>query len=214
MDLQDDRELVDRWIATWLRIRDITATTVDGHPLVRVASTTRETELVCVDPGLDELASLMHRIAGDPRAMLTVVAADVGPYLLAPLPAGVRIDRDDESLMSKTLVGVAIPRLDDEFTVRWAVDGARITYTVESGNSVAAEGSVGVLGTTATFDAVETMPAFQRRGLGRHVMAALTEQATGRGATHGVLAASAQGRQLYSSLGWRTRLEMLSFMGA
>lgn len=214
MDLQDDRELIRQWITTWMSIRDISADEVDGWPLVRVASPTRETELVCVDPGVDELVALTRHIAGDPRAMLTVVASDVGPYLLAPLPDGVRVDRDDETLMSAILVDAEIPRLEDEFTFRWAVDGSRTTYTVESGDRVAAEGAVGVLGAAATFDAVETTPAFQRRGLGRHVMAALTAQAMGRGATHGVLAASAEGRQLYTSLGWQPRLEMLSLMGA
>lgn len=213
MDLDDDQQLVDQWIATWVHIRGITAGEVDGWPLVHVASPSRETELVCLDPGVDELIALAGHVAGDPRAMLTVVAHDVGPYLHATLPAGVRVDRDDETLMSTTFVDPEIPRLDHEFTFRWDVVGSRMIYTVESGDRVAAEGSVGVLGTAATFDAVETTPAFQRRGLGRHVMAALTTQAIGRGATSGVLAASAPGRQLYASLGWQTRLEMLSLMG-
>lgn len=70
-----------------------------------------------------------------------------------------------------------------------------------------------VLDDWATFDNVETTPDFQRQGLGRHVMAALTTQAMGRGATSGVLAASADGRGLYESLGWEPALEMLSLMG-
>ncbi|MET0930017.1 MAG: GNAT family N-acetyltransferase [Aeromicrobium sp.] len=209
----NDRELVDQWLATWRHVRGITSELVDGWPLVHVGTATRETELVCIDPGVEEFTSLMRHVAGDPRAMLTVVAHDVGPYLVTRRPADVRVDRDDETLMSTTFAEVPIPRLDAEFTFRWDVEDHRLVYTVESGDRIAAGGTVGVLGDVATFDAVETTPAFQRRGLGRHVMATLTVQAMGRGATSGVLAASAPGRQLYLSLGWDVRLEMLSLMG-
>jgi GNAT superfamily N-acetyltransferase len=185
----------------------------DGWPLVHVSSPSRETELVCVDPGVEAWQGLTSHVAGDPRAMLTVVADDVGRYLTAPRRAGVRVDRDDETLMSARLDEVPVPPLPVDLTFRWDVDDHRTTYTLESGDAVAASGTVGVLGRVATFDAVETMPDFQRRGLGRHVMAALTTQAHGRGATHGVLAASAPGRALYTTLGWQPRLEMLSVMG-
>jgi GNAT superfamily N-acetyltransferase len=213
MVLDTSQQLVDQWLATWVHIRGISTSTTGGWPLVHVGSTTRETELVCLDPGTDAWPDLLRRGGGAPRAMLTVVSRDVGPYLTAPRPAGTRIDRDDETLMSAVLVDQAIPALPVDLTFRWDVAEHRATYTLESGDSVAAVGTVGVLGQVATLDGVETMPAFQRRGLGRHVMATLTAQAMGRGATHGVLAASAQGRQLYSSLGWDARLEMLSVMG-
>lgn len=209
-----DHDLIDRWIATWASIRDIDVLELDGWPFVQVGGPTRETELVCIDPGVDDFVSLMRHVEGDARAMLTVVAPDVGPYLVAPRQAGVRIDRDDEMLMCTELRDVPISPLDAELTFRWDIEPHCLTYTVEAGASVAAIGTVGVLGTFATFDRVETMPAFQRRGLGRHVMATLTSQAMGRGATHGVLAASAQGRQLYLTLGWEAPLEMLSLMGA
>lgn len=210
----EDRELVDRWLATWLHVRGITSTEVDGWPLVHVGTATRETELVCTDPGVEEFTALMRHVANDPRAMLTVAAHDVGPYLVTRRPDGVRVDRDDEALMSTTFSETPVPRLDDEFTFRWDVEDHRITYTVESGDRIAAAGTVGVLGEAATFDAVETTPCFQRRGLGRHVMTTLTQQAMGRGATTGVLAASAPGRSLYTSLGWDVRLELLSLMGS
>ena len=214
MVLDSSQQLVDQWLATWVHIRGISSSTTDGWPLVHVGSATRETELVCLDPGGDAWTGLLRHVAGDPGAMLTVAAEDVGPYLTAVRPPGTRIDRDDETLMSAALADHAIPPLPDDLTFRWDVAEHRATYTLESGDSVAAVGTVGVLGQVATFDGVETMPAFQRRGLGRHVMATLTAQAVGRGATHGVLAASASGRQLYATLGWDVRLEMLSVMGS
>ena len=213
MVLDSSQQLVDQWLATWVHIRGISSSTTDGWPLVHVGSATRETELVCLDPGIDAWPDLLRHVAGDPGAMLTVVADDVGRYLTAPRPSATRVDRDDETLMSAVLVDDEIPALPVDLTFRWDVAPHRATYTLESDDSVAAVGTVGVLGQVATFDGVETMPAFQRRGLGRHVMATLTAQAMGRGATHGVLAASAPGRQLYSAIGWDARLEMLSVMG-
>lgn len=213
MVLDTDNQVVHHWIATWAHVRDIPTSTVDGWPLVHVAGPSRESELVCHDPGVRAFIELTRHVAGDPRAMLTVAGHDVGAYLVARLPEGVRVDRDDESLMTARLRDDPIPPLPADLTFRWDVDDHRTTYTLESGTAVAAVGTVGVLGHVATFDRVETMPAFQRRGLGRHVMAALTVQAMGRGATHGVLAASAQGRQLYATIGWRTRLELMSVLG-
>ena len=78
---------------------------------------------------------------------------------------------------------------------------------------MAAEGYVGVLGADAVYDAVETTPAYQRQGLGRHVMVALTNRAVERGASSGILPATAAGRLLYESLGWEPALAMWSLMG-
>lgn len=202
------------WVDTWTHLRSNSPSTLDGWPLIPVASRTRESELVCLDPGVEEFRALTQHIAGDPRAMLTVVAPDITPYRLLDLTPCTRVDRDDETLMIAEFVDLPIPDLDQEFTTRWDVADHRLTYTVESGERVAAEGTVGVLDEVATFDSVETTPAFQRRGLGRHVMATLTQQAMGRGALRGVLAASNQGRQLYQSMGWTPALEMLSLMGS
>ncbi|NRQ51418.1 GNAT family N-acetyltransferase [Aeromicrobium stalagmiti] len=206
-------QVIERWLATWAHIRDIAVLERDGWPVMQVGSPSRETELVCVDPGVESFTDLLRHVEGDPRAMLTVAATDVGPYLTTRLPDGVRLDRDDEALMSVVLHDDPIPPLAPDLTFRWDVDDHRTTYSVESGDTLAASGSVGVIDGWATFDAVETMPAFQRQGLGGHVMATLTVQAMGRGATHGVLAASGQGRGLYQAIGWQHRLELLSFMG-
>lgn len=208
------RHIFDAWLDTWAHIRSLTPTTLDGWALVPVAAPSRQTELVCLDPGLDAFVSLSRHVAGDPRAMLTVAAHDAAPYLQLGPPGGTRIDRDDETLMATVLTPAPITPLADDFSSRWDVDKNRITYTVEAGGQVAAQGSVGVLGDTATFDGVETTPSFQRRGLGRHVMLTLSHRAMSDGAVHGVLAASDQGRQLYLALGWTTELEMLSLMGS
>jgi GNAT superfamily N-acetyltransferase len=72
-----------------------------------------------------------------------------------------------------------------------------------------AEGEVAVTGRIALvedfviYDRIETHVDHRRRGLGRVVMRALEEIGRSRGKTQGALVATADGRALYESLGWR-----------
>jgi GNAT superfamily N-acetyltransferase len=210
--MPDAAALTEQWIAAWAHVRGIEVTELDGWPLVHTRSRTRESELICSDPGPDAFSSLMRHIEGDSRAMLTVIAKDVSPYEKLVLPPGVRVDRDDETLMRLTLAPTPTSH-DAEFTARWDLQGNCVVLRLETANQVASEGTVGVLGDIAVFDAVETSPGFQRRGLGSCVMSMLTSYALDHGAKDGILAATAQGRALYESLGWDAELEMRSLMG-
>lgn len=210
--MPDAAALAEQWILAWAHVRGIEVTELDGWPLVHTRSSTRESELICSDPGPAAFSSLIRHIAGDPRAMLTVIAQDVSPYEDLSLAPGVRVDRDDETLMTHTLAPVPTSH-DAEFTARWDLQGNCVVLRLETANQVASEGTVGVLGDIAVFDAVETSPGFQRRGLGSCVVSMLTSYALDHGATNGILAATAQGRALYESLGWGVTLEMRSLMG-
>lgn len=211
--MHDDRELVMRWVRAWTHLRRLDVEQVDGWPLVHVRGPSRDTEIVCFEPSAQALDAMVDHVTGNPRAMLTVIGRDLRRHIETPLPPGVRVDRDDELLMTTTLVGVTPPPLPAGLSPRWLVDGDRATYCVDADRRLAAEGTVGVLGTDAVFDAVETSPDHQRRGLGRHCMATLTAWALREGATAGVLAASADGGRLYRSIGWDPTLSMWSLMG-
>jgi GNAT superfamily N-acetyltransferase len=50
---------------------------------------------------------------------------------------------------------------------------------------------------------IETHEAHRRRGLGSLIMHALRENAASHGVHHGVLVATADGRALYTTLGWQ-----------
>ena len=208
----DDRALVMRWVRAWAHARGLPIEQVDGWPLVHVRERSRDTEIVCVDPGLPAFDQLARHTAHDPRRMLTVFGRDLAAYRAAPLPSGLRVDRDDELFMTSPLVPSRVD-VPDGFVARWVFDGPCAVYSLDDGERLAAEGTVGVLGVDAMFDAVETSPGHRRRGLGRHVMSALTTWAVDRGATTGLLAASADGAGLYEALGWEARLEMWSLMG-
>lgn len=212
--MPDAAELTQRWITAWVHVRGLEVSQVDGWPLVHTRSRTRESELICSDPGPDAFGMLMRHVDGDPRAMLTVIAEDIEPYAALRLPPGVRVDRDDETLMTAELEPGTAPTHDSDLTSRWDIHGNSVTLRLESHDSVAAEGTIGVLGEVALFDAIETSPQFRRRGLGRCVVSMLTSYALDHDATIGMLAATNQGRLLYESLGWHVALRMRSLMGA
>ncbi len=210
--MSDAAELVERWLTAWVHVRGIEVTRLDGWPLVHTRSRTRESELICLDPGAQAFTALMRHVQGDPRAMLTVIAADITPYAGLDLLPGVRVDRDDETLMTTRLAPTSTAH-GAELTARWDVTGNNVALRLEAGEQVAAEGTVGVLGDVAVFDAVETSRRFRRRGLGSCVMSMLTSYALDHGATDGILAATGQGRAMYEALGWGVALEMRSLMG-
>lgn len=203
-----------RWLTTWTHLRQRRCTQVDGWPLVHVEAPSRRTELVVVDPGPQAFLDLTSHVAGDDRAMLTVVGPDLVAYRDLDLPHDVRVDRDDETLMTVRMPTGAPPPPPPGLVASVEVDGPRTTYRLDDDRRLAAEGTMAVIDGWVTFDAVETTPAYRRRGLGRHVMQVLSSRATDAGAGQGVLAASAEGGTLYTSLGWTVERELLSIMGA
>ena len=72
-------------------------------------------------------------------------------------------------------------------------------------DSVAARGSVMVVGEVAVFDRIETRPDHRRRGLGRAVMSELSALAKGVGAERGALVATSDGQALYATMRWQVR---------
>lgn len=212
MDRDEAGALTDRWVRAWAASRRLPVEHLDGRPLVHVGGASRATEVLCVEPDEDEIARWARFVAGDPTAMVTLLSR--APHGVAPAPPGLRLDRDDETLMTATLAPVPVPALPAPLTLRWDVDGVRHTCRVLDRDRVAAEGAVGVVGRDAVLDEVETSPRHRRRGLGRLVVAALVRRAHERGATTGLLAATVDGRHLYSTLGWRSELSMLSYLGA
>ncbi len=208
-----DAELVQTWIRAWAHARSAAVTDVDGWPLVHLGSVTRENELICHEPGTRVCARLLAHVAGDPRAMLTVLGRDLTAYDQLDLPADVTVTRHDEVLMTTDLVPLAPVPIGSDFATGWDQNDNSVTFWIEQGGRIAAEGSMGMLDAHATFDGIETTPRFRRRGLGRHVMATLSDHALAAGARHGILAASLDGRRLYESIGWIAALQMRSFMG-
>jgi ribosomal protein S18 acetylase RimI-like enzyme len=106
-----------------------------------------------------------------------------------------------EYLMSARL-GSEPPAVAPEYGLQIGASDGVIEVLVTHLGEPAARGKAAVVGEHAVMDQVVTEPAHRRRGLGSTVMGALCAAATSRGATTGVLVATADGRMLYSRLGW------------
>lgn len=78
-----------------------------------------------------------------------------------------------------------------------------IAQVIDSNGLVAAKGRVALVGPFAIYDQIETHEHHRRRGLGRFVMHALRQSASNHGVDYGVLVATADGRELYTALGWQ-----------
>ena len=109
-------------------------------------------------------------------------------------------------LMTRILDPVHRPPAPAGYRVEVAAAGGTSTVTVHAGDgNLAAGGHAAVVGAHATFDRIVTEPGHRRRGLGSLVMTHLAAAAHDGGARSAVLVASAEGRALYTTLGWRTR---------
>jgi GNAT superfamily N-acetyltransferase len=78
-----------------------------------------------------------------------------------------------------------------------------IASVVTPNGEVASSGRIALIGDFVIYDRIETHPDHRRRGLGSAVMKALEEVGRTRGKTQGVLVATAEGKALYESLGWK-----------
>jgi GNAT superfamily N-acetyltransferase len=195
--------LTRRWVAAWAHVRGLEVGEVAGWPLVYVGSASRATEIVCAEPAPATWATLTAMVAGRPTATLSVVSSAPEGYVAA-LPVGVRVDRDDETLMSLDhRADVARSGVDvSGYDIDREDDGDRVTVRLVTDGRVAAEGTAGLLGRDAVYDMVETTPAYRRRGLAGWVMADLTTTMGERGAGTGLLVATPAGARLYRRLGW------------
>lgn len=204
------RDLAMRWLAGW--------SATSGHPwtdeagVVRVEAllSSRRFEYLLVEPEAAEFDAITALIGGDSRDVVTVFTDRPGHYLVPH--TGLVVDRDDEALMTVSLARTELA-LPDGFDTDWDEDGDRATLHVVHGGDLAASGNIAVIGADATFDRIESMPRYQRRGLGRFVMHALSTWAVDHGAELGILAASADGQLLYEKLGWNHECAMLMFRG-
>lgn len=187
-------DLVDRWTEGWAASRGVARERFSAAWRVAIGTDVRAVEYVVDAPS----AGVLLDLSGGAEVWFTVVGAFGGP--LRPIP---RLTHT-EVMMSADLAGThgapRTPGAQDE--VHLDHDGDVAVATVVIDGVPAARGQVAVVGSDAVFDRISTEPAFQRRGLGRLVMAGLTEWALSRGATTGLLVASPDGQHLYSALGW------------
>ena len=176
----------------------------------------RDIEYVATDADEDltSLAKLAGQVAGEVSVTwFTVPTTEPARAVAALEAAGMILLKSSERLMAVELRERpwSVPEAYQLATRVDTLHGGRVvTATVrhESGE-VGARGTMGLTGTDAIADRIETMPAHRRRGLASAVMSALAGCAIAEGAEHGILVASEEGRPLYTTLGWRPVADVL-----
>ncbi|MFC1408084.1 GNAT family N-acetyltransferase [Streptacidiphilus sp. N1-12] len=204
-----EEELVRRWQRGWSAARGLAAADeVEGGLRIRCEQPSREVEVLALhadqDPG--SVAGLAEDVAADPLySWLTVPTHHPDRVAATVEAAGLQVLLRSESLMLSDLAQHPSCPLAAPYRSELRQDGPVLTVTLHHPDSSepAARGTVAVVGADAIADRIETVPAHRRRGLGRALMSLLVEAARTAGAETGLLIASTEGRQLYTSLGWQ-----------
>lgn len=191
--------LVRAWLAARSHVRGLPMPVAD-HGGYRIDTFSVAETARWVFPRMDAgLADLGRRITA-PRHFLKLCGTDAA--LRAALPAYWRL-HDHACFM---IAGDAPPERPPpagyrvESVRRDAVIAVRIV-TADTGD-LAASGYAADTGDAFVYDRIGTAPGHRRRGLGHALMAALRRGKT-RGGAPELLVATADGRALYETLGWR-----------
>ncbi|RKN32307.1 GNAT family N-acetyltransferase [Micromonospora musae] len=216
--MSDLRDLIVRWQRGWSVARTLPAAEdVGGALRVRCMQPGRDIEYVALDAGedLSSLTRLAELVAGeDTVTWLTVPTTDPARAASALVAAGLIVLKHSELLMTADLRGhpqnmpVAPYRLLTQVDSRGSDSLVTATVRHESGE-VGARGTMGLAGTDAVADRIETTPAHRRKGLASAVMSALAGSAIEEGVEHGILIASEDGQRLYMTLGWQPVADVL-----
>ena len=104
--------------------------------------------------------------------------------------------------MSTNLVGSSAPFIAGYRLHTDKVGALAFARLVTNTGALAASGQAAIDGSFATFDKIVTAEAHRRKGLGRCIIAALSNCSLALGAKHGLLVATEAGAALYNALGW------------
>jgi hypothetical protein len=147
-------------------------------------------------PGLRELG----REIDSPFVGLKLCGA--GEQLITQLPERWRIVSDPMTrVMVRTVPGEAQP-LPKGFAIEMDQRGSVTHARILEGEALAASGYSAEIDGVFIYDRIRTEEAYQRRGLGRALMAALGAMRRSSRSRE-VLTATPAGRSLYLQLGWR-----------
>ncbi|TDD30038.1 GNAT family N-acetyltransferase [Kribbella turkmenica] len=201
-------ELLRRWVEGGRLCRGLAPAIEYGDALaVTLGLPGRERELFALT---DESAVVDRLAAGtDQDVWLTVTTQDGDTMARRLTDAGLEPFAEHRQLMSIDLE--IHPRPSPAYAVevesRGPLEYVRI---LASDGEVAAHGMAAVVGGDAVMHDIQTDPAYRRRGLGSVVMGALSRRAVERGASAGLLMASAEGGYLYTKLGWLPEATMVT----
>ncbi|MFD6100212.1 GNAT family N-acetyltransferase [Nocardiopsis flavescens] len=200
-------DLVRRWQKGWGTARSLPEPLErDGALRVHFGFEHRHDEYVLTDADgdPDSIAAVARRVLASSRTdWVTSPTAAPDKTALLLREAGLEVDPGTETLMGADLD--EHPLLDPPRPYRVTTGRARGVLRARVSTALgeeAASGAMGLADGDAVADAITTEPGHRRRGLGGALMSSLVGHARRAGAEHGLLVASAEGRHLYTSLGW------------
>lgn len=198
-----DPTLLTIWSNAWAQSRAVPPPVCEGTVLTtEVGLPDQQRRHLLLEPpnGLAELAARIttpHRLIKAPMAEAAMRAA---------LPPAWRVERTGTFMTIDRLVAVPTTQAAG-LDARWRQDGETVQVDLcDPDDNIAAPRGAGrltVIGRHAIFDQIVVAPAYRRQGVGRAIMAALTDHALAKRATTGLLTATDAGRALYEKLGWR-----------
>lgn len=212
--MPDLRELIVCWQRGWGAARGLPAAADLGPGLrVRCRQPGRDVEYVALDADHDpaSLRVLAGRVAAeDEVTWLTVPTTDPAAAAARLEAAGLVLLKRAELLMTTDLRDHPRPPPAAGYHLETRVDGAVLAAGVlDASGATGARGTMGLTGTDAVADRIETLPAHRRRGLASSLMGALAAAALNAGAGRGILIASEEGQHLYAKLGWHPAADVL-----
>ncbi len=202
--------LIMRWIGGWAEVRDYPYEHAGADTVTVDIGQPGHEEHVALTDSTAHHAALTRRFACQPGRRLAMPTHDRATTAQVVEDAGYAVG-PPEWLMTMPLS--EHPRMAPPagYDVVLNSRDAMIVAEVTTAEGVAAKGQIGLAGTDAVADRIFTMPAHRRRGLGRVVMGALAAAASEEhGARTGLLVASVDGHSLYTALGWRAVVQIVT----
>lgn len=211
-------ELIGTWVSGWAGARGYESRHEGRVHAALRHDTSGDWEYVIYEPSNDELVAVAETLHKHPKRRLTAFASETTTLIDAALAAGLKVVNADEVLMVTDMSGhdVEEPRPADGFAFQIERDQTHAyvsIHPVDEPEVVAASGHVSAVNGFAIFDRIITAPDFRRQGLGSLTMRALVSLALEHDVEEGLLIASNDGQQLYTSLGWTDLGNVVLFEG-
>ncbi|MFJ3958342.1 GNAT family N-acetyltransferase [Arthrobacter sp. NPDC090010] len=205
--MEDIGSLLDVWVTGWAGCRGYQVEHVGRFPAVDRDDAIKAREFFAVDPDDEDFSALSEQLREAPDRLVTVLTKDPQRYLALADRHGLYVNSTSQSMMIVDMdtQDTEDPWLpDDDLEVSYSVVEGSHRAEIRSGEELAAGGRVFVVdGSVAVFDQIITQDAFRRRGLGSFLMKSLAARSFEHPVEIGLLLASADGRHLYSHLGWQ-----------
>lgn len=207
---------VDAWFTAWTSLRSYQASAGPGYLAALRLDRKGDWEYFTAAPDPAAFATVAAEVVTSPRRALCVIGSDVHRYVKQAHQAGLGMISNSEQLM---ILAMETQDNQDPFLgdpelslVVKKIGGrhsdtacqARFSAAILRGQTVLANGKVGIYGDYAVFDQLETHAQHRRRGYGMLLIRALAARAQEYPVTTGLLLASPAGQRLYYKLGWRS----------